>query len=79
MSLLVNIDRKNVMIIKSMKASYTNNFLYDNNNLTSYKYIAFNFYHNLNSNYIIENRINRGWETYFRLVAFLINIYLAMR
>jgi hypothetical protein len=69
MSMIVNIDKTNVMIIKSKRITY-DNFVYDNNSLEevpSCKYLGIDIHHKLNWNYTIEKRINGGWKHYYGL------------
>ena len=56
------------MIIKSQKITCVI-CMYDNNleELTSYKYLPINVYHEFNMNYTIHKRINEGWQAYYGL------------
>ena len=69
MGMIVNTDKKKIMIIKYKKYTYAN-FIYDNRNIeevTSYKYLGIDIHHKLNWNYNIEKMINGGWKAYFGL------------
>ena len=66
MGMTVNTNKTKVMIIKSKKDTYAN-FVYENNNLSSYKYLGIDIHHKLNWNYSIDKMINGGWKTYFGL------------
>jgi hypothetical protein len=69
MGMTINIDKTEVMIIKSNKSTY-DTFVYDNNNLeevTSYKYLGIDIHHKINSNYCIEKRVIGGWKDYYGL------------
>ena len=62
MGMIANIDKTNVIIIKSENVAYTN-FIYENDNLeevSSYKYHGIDIHRKLNWNYTIEKRINGG-------------------
>jgi len=62
MGMTMNTNKIKVMIVKSKRITY-DTFFYDNNSLEevpSYKYLGIDIHHNLNWNYSIEKRINRG-------------------
>jgi hypothetical protein len=69
MSMIVNIDKNKVMIIKSNKITY-DTCIYDNDNLeevTSYIYLGIYIHHKLNWNYRIKKMIIGGWKSYYGL------------
>jgi hypothetical protein len=61
MSMILNTDKKKVMIIKSKMMTY-NTLVYDNNSLEEVP--SFDIHHKLNWNYSIEKMINEGWKAY---------------
>ena len=59
MGMIVNLNKTQIMIIKSKKDTYAN-FSYDNRNLkevTFYKYLIIDIHRKLNWNYSIEKMI----------------------
>jgi hypothetical protein len=63
MGMIVNIDKKKVMIIKSSKITY--NTFNDMEEVPSYKYLDIDIHHKLSWNYNIEKMINGGWKYYY--------------
>jgi hypothetical protein len=69
MGMILNTNKKKVMIIKYKRITY-NNFVYDNNSLEevpSYKYFGIDIHHKHNWNYSIEKGINKGCKYYHGL------------
>ena len=69
MGMPVNIAKTKILLIKSIKFTFTH-FLYDNRNLektTPYTYLGIDIHDKLNQNYNIEKRNNGGRKAYFGL------------
>lgn len=69
MDMTINIDKTNVMVIKSKKITH-GSFVYDNHRfeqVSSYKCLDIDFSYQLNQNYSIKKRIIGGWKAYYEL------------